>query len=105
MAGFGAGVVGAVVSQPADAVLTWLAGAESKSSEFFSGFRELVGAKGLGSVGKGMGERIVWAGAIIGGQFAVYDVVRGMVGVGDEGIRQAVIAAQVVAGAGGGGGG
>ncbi|GMH65532.1 hypothetical protein TrRE_jg13547 [Triparma retinervis] len=93
IAGVGAGLIGAVVSQPADAVLTWLAGRDCRSTTILAAARELVSRRGWGSLGEGGGERLAWAGFIIGAQFAAYDAARGAMGAGEEGIRQAVNAA------------
>jgi len=92
-AGVGAGIAGAIVSQPFDAVLTWLACNDSASVGVVEGFKELVDTKGPKAIAKGIEERIVWAALIIGIQFAIYDGLREIVGVSDADIRMIVQAA------------
>ncbi|GMI44447.1 hypothetical protein TrCOL_g4398 [Triparma columacea] len=95
-AGVGAGLVGSIVSQPADAVLTWLGGGEGEREDLVGGMMEMLEKRGVKSLTKGGGERLAWAGFIIGAQFALYDEIRGRAGVGEEGIKQAVAEAMKV---------
>ncbi|GMH81151.1 hypothetical protein TL16_g08842 [Triparma laevis f. inornata] len=79
LAGLGSGVLSCFVSQPFDTILT--AGAGS-SNNVFNTVKEIVGKSGVLGLWRGVGGRAVWSGFIIGGQFFLYDVFKGVVGIG-----------------------
>ena len=85
-----AGVVASCVSQPADVVLTKVAQGEGSSKEVGvlpGGVNQLaqlmttasviVNKYGVGGLFRGLPSRCLWSGAIIAGQFFLYDVFKG----------------------------
>jgi solute carrier family 25 phosphate transporter 3 len=80
VAGGFSGTLSSVVSQPADAVLTYVA-QSSESLSFLEASKKMVEKGGPGSLFRGLGSRCLWAGSIIAGQFLLYDVFRTLFGV------------------------
>lgn len=76
LSGAVAGVIATIVSQPADAVLTRMKDSESvDAATVISEIWQKRGAQGFFA---GLGSRCVWAGAIIAGQFLLYEVCKGV---------------------------
>ncbi|CAM9262726.1 unnamed protein product [Choristocarpus tenellus] len=73
ISGLVAGVVAAIVSQPADTVLSTMNRDPGLSSVFETG-RGIIEERGIRGLFLGLSSRIVWSGAIISGQFLLYDV-------------------------------
>lgn len=98
VAGGFSGALSSVVSQPADAVLTYVAameqsvgldGSSSKSSlGVLEGSRLMIEEGGVTSLFRGLGSRCLWAAAIIAGQFLLYDIFRNYFGVNSEDLSQ-----------------
>jgi len=76
LSGAVAGVIATIVSQPADAVLTRMKDSESvDAATVISEIWKKAGPTGFFA---GLGSRCVWAGAIIAGQFLLYEVCKGV---------------------------
>lgn len=90
LAGGFSGAISCIVSQPADAVLTYVAqNSDGKGTlGVVEGCRLMVGESGLVSLFRGLGSRCVWAGSIIAGQFLLYDVFRNYFGVSVQDLTQ-----------------
>lgn len=88
VAGGLAGALSSVVSQPADAVLTYVAKQEGGQGGLLEGARTMVEKEGAASLFRGLGSRSVWAGCIIGGQFLLYDVFRAFFGISGDDLNQ-----------------
>jgi len=78
VAGAFSGALSSVISQPADAVLTYVAQRTDTKSNLsvIEGCQLMVEESGIGSLFRGLGSRSLWAAAIIAGQFLLYDVFR-----------------------------
>jgi len=76
LSGAVAGVIATIVSQPADAVLTRMKDAESVDAATV--ISEMWAKGGPTGFFAGLGSRCVWAGAIIAGQFLLYEVCKGV---------------------------
>ena len=95
VAGAFSGALSCLVSQPADAVLTYVA-QENKNSASGSnkglgvleGSRLLIEESGVSSLFRGLGSRSLWAASIISGQFLLYDVFRNYLGVNSDDLSQ-----------------
>jgi solute carrier family 25 phosphate transporter 3 len=104
-AGAAAGAVSCVVSQPADAVLTYVAaqeaaatpsgGGDSSSSRpslsLWAGLQGLLASQGPSALMRGLGSRTLWAGSIIAGQFFLYDIFRTALGVSPADLTQVLV--------------
>jgi solute carrier family 25 phosphate transporter 3 len=90
VAGGFSGALSSVVSQPADAVLTYVAQrSDGKGSlGVIEGCQLMVEESGFGSLFRGLGSRSLWAASIIAGQFLLYDVFRNFFGVTIEDLTQ-----------------
>jgi solute carrier family 25 (mitochondrial phosphate transporter), member 3 len=94
VAGGFSGALSSVVSQPADAVLTYVAalekssGGELSSLGVLEGSRRMIDEGGISSLFRGLSSRCLWAAAIIAGQFLLYDVFRNYFGVNSEDLCQ-----------------
>lgn len=98
VAGGFSGALSSFVSQPADAVLTYVASKEKSSSTngmknddnlgVWEGSCLMVEESGVSSLFRGLGSRSVWASAIIAGQFLLYDVFRNYFGVNVDDLSQ-----------------
>lgn len=103
VAGGFAGALSSLVSQPADAVLTYVAaqetgpagggrqpvgGASGKGLGVVEGCRLMIEESGPSSLFRGLGSRSLWAAAIIAGQFLLYDVFRNYFGVSTDQLSQ-----------------
>jgi solute carrier family 25 (mitochondrial phosphate transporter), member 3 len=83
------GALSSVVSQPADAVPTYVAAMEkSTGMGVLEGSRLMMEEGGVSSLFRGLGSRCLWAAAIIAGQFLLYDVFRNYFGVNSEDLSQ-----------------
>ncbi|CAM9380474.1 unnamed protein product, partial [Sphacelaria rigidula] len=71
--GLVAGVCAAIVSQPADTVLSVMNRDPGRAS-ILGTLRKIIEEQGIGGLFLGLQSRIVWSGAIISGQFLLYDV-------------------------------
>jgi len=92
VAGGFSGALSSLVSQPADAVLTYVAqdnqsrtGTDdtSKGLGVLEGSRLMIEESGVSSLFRGLGSRSLWAACIISGQFLLYDVFVRLFGVAD----------------------
>jgi solute carrier family 25 phosphate transporter 3 len=110
-AGAAAGAVSCVVSQPADAVLTYVAAQEAavvptgrgsttttttstsrpSSLSLWAGFQGLLVSQGPSALMRGLGSRTLWAGSIIAGQFFLYDIFRSALGVSPADLTQVLV--------------
>lgn len=90
VAGGFSGVLSSVVSQPADAVLTYVAqkGDEKGTLGVLEGCQLMIEESGVDSLFRGLGSRSLWAASIIAGQFLLYDVFRTLFGVTVEDLTQ-----------------
>lgn len=107
VAGGFSGALSSVVSQPADAVLTYVAAKEKnvvgsshagdatddgvnseKGLGVLEGCRLMIEESGPSSLFRGLGSRSLWAAAIIGGQFLLYDIFRNYFGVSSAHLSQ-----------------
>jgi len=95
VAGAFSGALSCVVSQPADAVLTYVAqestvtvGGNSRRLGVLEGSRLMVEESGVSSLFRGLGSRSLWAASIISGQFLLYDIFRNYFGVNSEDLSQ-----------------
>jgi solute carrier family 25 phosphate transporter 3 len=90
VAGGFSGALSSVVSQPADAVLTYVAQKNDGKGTLgvIEGSRLMVEESGVGSLYRGLGSRSLWAASIIAGQFLLYDVFRNVFGVTVEDLTQ-----------------
>lgn len=94
VAGAFSGALSCFVSQPADAVLTYVA-QESKSDTtgnkrlgVLEGSRLMIEESGVSSLFRGLGSRSLWAASIISGQFLLYDIFRNYFGVNSDDLSQ-----------------
>jgi len=83
VAGGFSGALSSLVSQPADAVLTYVAQDSSKGLGVLEGSRLMIEESGVSSLFRGLGSRSLWAACIISGQFLLYDVFVRLFGVAD----------------------
>lgn len=94
-----AGVFSAIVSQPADVVLSRVAqGAKEATASgnnfltqvgnIFSEVRAVWAEFGIGGFFLGLGSRCIWSGAIIAGQFFLYDVFKNWLHVAETDLGQ-----------------
>jgi solute carrier family 25 phosphate transporter 3 len=90
VAGGFSGTLSAVVSQPADAVLTYVAQKSDGKGTVgvIEGCQLMIEESGPASLFRGVGSRCLWAGSIIAGQFLLYDVFRNFFGVNSEDLSQ-----------------
>jgi solute carrier family 25 phosphate transporter 3 len=90
LAGGFSGALSSVVSQPADAVLTYVAQRTDGKGTVgvIEGCQLMIEESGTASLFRGLGSRCVWAGSIIAGQFLLYDVFRDYFGVNAEDLSQ-----------------
>lgn len=90
VAGAFSGTLSSVVSQPADAVLTYVAQKNDGKGTLgvIEGCQLMVEESGVASLFRGVGSRSVWAGSIIAGQFLLYDIFRNFFGVNPEDLSQ-----------------
>ncbi|CAM9556013.1 unnamed protein product [Ectocarpus sp. 13 AM-2016] len=84
--GLVAGVCAAIVSQPADTVLSTMSRSPDRSS-IPNTIRTIVDERGLGGLFLGLPSRIVWSGAIISGQFLLYDLCKTALHVSVDDLR------------------
>ncbi|GAB5036320.1 mitochondrial substrate carrier family protein [Nannochloropsis oceanica] len=81
-----AGVASAIISQPADTILSKM------NADARPGVMEAVSSilteNGLGGFFVGLGTRCLWSGSIISGQFLLYDVFRSLLHVSNEDLSQ-----------------
>ncbi|KAG5180691.1 mitochondrial carrier domain-containing protein [Tribonema minus] len=75
LSGLVAGVCAAIVSQPADTVLSTM-NRQGGAATVFGTTKGLVQEGGFGALFRGLGGRCLWSGAIISGQFLLYDIGR-----------------------------
>ncbi|KAL3910765.1 MAG: hypothetical protein SGILL_007563, partial [Bacillariaceae sp.] len=97
VAGGFSGALSSLVSQPADAVLTYVSAMEQSSGEqrdangslgVLEGSRLMIEEGGVSALFRGLGSRCLWASAIIAGQFLLYDVFRTFFGVNNADLSQ-----------------
>jgi solute carrier family 25 phosphate transporter 3 len=95
VAGAFSGALSCVVSQPADAVLTYVAqestddgSGNNKRLGVIEGSRLMIEESGVSSLFRGLGSRSLWAASIISGQFLLYDIFRNYFGVNSEDLSQ-----------------
>lgn len=95
VAGAFSGALSCVVSQPADAVLTYVAQASTNDENgnnkrlgVLEGSRLMIEESGVSSLYRGLGSRVLWAASIISGQFLLYDVFRNYFGINSEDLSQ-----------------
>jgi solute carrier family 25 phosphate transporter 3 len=90
VAGGFSGALSSVVSQPADAVLTYVAQRNDGKGSLgvIEGCQLMVEESGIGSLFRGLGSRSLWAASIIAGQFLLYDVFRNFFGVTVDDLTQ-----------------
>jgi solute carrier family 25 phosphate transporter 3 len=90
VAGGCSGALSSVVSQPADAVLTYVAKRNDGKGTLgvIEGSKLMIEESGVSSLFRGLGSRSLWAGSIIAGQFLLYDIFRGYFGVSVEDLSQ-----------------
>ena len=93
VAGAFSGALSCVVSQPADAVLTYVAresdaSGNNKGLGVLEGSRLMIEESGVSSLFRGLGSRSLWAASIISGQFLLYDVFRNYFGVNSDDLSQ-----------------
>lgn len=94
VAGAFSGALSCLVSQPADAVLTYVAqenkndASGSKGLGVLEGSRLLIEESGVSSLFRGLGSRSLWAASIISGQFLLYDIFRNYFGVNSDDLSQ-----------------
>jgi solute carrier family 25 phosphate transporter 3 len=90
-----AGVFSAIVSQPADVVLSRVAKGAKSGGDFLSQVGNIFGEVravwtefGVGGFFLGLGSRCIWSGAIIAGQFFLYDVFKNWLHVAETDLGQ-----------------
>ena len=95
VAGACSGAISCFVSQPADAVLTYVAqestdntSGNNKGLGVLEGSRLMIEESGVSSLFRGLGQRSLWAASIISGQFLLYDIFRNYFGVNSEDLSQ-----------------
>ena len=95
VAGAFSGALSCLVSQPADAVLTYVAqesansvNRDNKGLGVLEGSRLMIEESGVSSLFRGLGSRSLWAASIISGQFLLYDVFRNYFGVNSDDLSQ-----------------
>ncbi|CAM9366497.1 unnamed protein product [Discosporangium mesarthrocarpum] len=86
LSGLVAGVAAAIVSQPADTVLSTM-NRDSGRKSIAETWRDIVSERGIGGLFLGLQSRIVWSGAIISGQFLLYDVCKSALHVRPDDLR------------------
>lgn len=79
LSGLVAGVASCVVSQPADTVLSTINKQEGTSIP--QAVAQIWGERGPGGFFLGLGSRCAWSGAVISGQFLLYDLAKQVLGV------------------------
>ncbi|CAB1103440.1 unnamed protein product [Ectocarpus sp. CCAP 1310/34] len=84
--GLVAGVCAAIVSQPADTVLSTMSRSPDRLS-IPNTIRTIVDERGPGGLFLGLPSRIVWSGAIISGQFLLYDLCKTALHVSVDDLR------------------
>lgn len=84
--GLVAGVCAAIVSQPADTVLSRMNKDPGRAS-IPGTLRAIVEERGLEGLFLGLQSRIVWSGAIISGQFLLYDICKTALHVGADDLK------------------
>ena len=89
LAGAFSGALSSLISQPADAILTYIAqdSGITNHSLWRTGLT-MVQTEGPGSLYRGVGSRSIWATCIIAGQFLLYDAFRSLSGVSPEDLTQ-----------------
>mmetsp|Transcript_2834 Transcript_2834/g.7780 ORF Transcript_2834/g.7780 Transcript_2834/m.7780 type:complete len:697 (-) Transcript_2834:84-2174(-) len=95
VAGAFSGALSCLVSQPADAVLTYVAqesanntNGKKKRLGVVEGSRLMIEESGVSSLFRGLGSRSLWAASIISGQFLLYDIFRNYFGVNSQDLSQ-----------------
>jgi solute carrier family 25 phosphate transporter 3 len=97
VAGGFSGALSCFVSQPADAVLTYVSQDDqsrtsstdnNKGLGVLEGSRLMIEESGVSSLFRGLGSRSLWAASIISGQFLLYDIFRNFFGVNTEDLSQ-----------------
>lgn len=93
VAGAFSGALSCLVSQPADAVLTYVAqesdsSGNNKGLGVLEGSRLMIEESGVSSLFRGLGSRSLWAASIISGQFLLYDIFRNYFGVNSDDLSQ-----------------
>ena len=97
VAGGFSGALSCFVSQPADAVLTYVSQDDqsrtsstgnNKGLGVLEGSRLMIEEGGVSSLFRGLGSRSLWAASIISGQFLLYDIFRNFFGVNTEDLSQ-----------------
>lgn len=90
VAGAFSGALSSVVSQPADAVLTFVAQRRDTKGNVsvIKGCQLMIEESGVAALFRGLGSRSLWAAAIIAGQFLLYDVFRTAFGVTADDLTQ-----------------
>ena len=90
VAGGFSGALSSVVSQPADAVLTYVAqkNDSGRALGVIEGCQLMVEESGISSLFRGLGSRSLWAASIIAGQFLLYDIFRNYLGVAADDLMQ-----------------
>jgi len=95
VAGAFSGALSCLVSQPADAVLTYVAqesanntNGKEKRLGVVEGSRLMIEESGVSSLFRGLGSRSLWAASIISGQFLLYDIFRNYFGVNSQDLSQ-----------------
>jgi solute carrier family 25 phosphate transporter 3 len=84
LAGLAAGVASAIISQPADAILSEVNRRKMSAGGVGAAAAALWAADGGGGPRRffaGLGSRCVWSGSIISGQFFVYDIAKALFGI------------------------
>ncbi|EKU21506.1 mitochondrial phosphate carrier protein, partial [Nannochloropsis gaditana CCMP526] len=81
-----AGVASAIVSQPADTILSRM-NAEARPS-VMEAVSSILAERGVQGLFVGLGTRCLWSGSIISGQFLLYDVFRNLLHVTSEDLAQ-----------------
>ena len=80
MSGYSAGVLCAIVSHPADTLVSKLNQLETKGSTL-SAIRQIVGEVGFGGLWNGLVARIIMIGTLTGLQWWIYNAFKSMVGL------------------------
>ena len=90
-AGYAAGVVCALVSQPADVLFTRLVKAAERREPLLPLCRRIVREEGWRGLMRGLGPRVVMIGTLTGLQWLIYGAVRAAVGLSTPGEAVIVI--------------
>jgi len=77
LSGLAAGVMSACLSQPADTVLSNISKAEGKVG-FSQALRDIISSSGPYGLFRGLASRVHWSGAIISGQFGIYQQLKSL---------------------------